>query len=82
MDLGIFGVTPVAAALLVGFVTGFVEMAKAFFDGDIRKGVIILVAAVAGGVVAPFIDVSIIAGIVSGFAASGAVTLAQHLGKN
>lgn len=81
MDFSILGISATAALLLTGFVTGFVEMAKAFFDGDIRKGVIIIVAGVAGGAVAPLVGLSIVTGVVGGFAASGAVTLAQNLGK-
>ena len=81
MDLSALGISGTAALLLTGFVMGFVEMVKAFYDNEIRKGLIIVVAGVAGGAVAPFIGLSIITGIVGGFAASGMVTLAQNLGK-
>lgn len=81
MDLSVLGIDGVAALLLVGFVMGFVELAKALFDKEWRKAIVIAVAGVAGGVVAPFIGVSIITGIVGGLAASGVITLAQNLGK-
>lgn len=82
MDLTVLGIDGVTAVLLVGFVMGFVELAKALFDREWRKSIIIGVAAVAGGVVAPFIGLSIVTGIVGGLAASGVITLAQNLGKN
>lgn len=81
MDLSILGIDGVTALLLVGFVMGFVELAKALYDKEWRKAIIIGVAGIAGGVVAPFIGLSIITGIVGGLAASGAITFAQNLGK-
>lgn len=81
MDLSILGIDPVVAMLLTGFVIGFVECAKALFDREWRKAVVIAVAGLAGGVVAPFIGLSIVTGIVAGFAASGAVTLVQNISR-
>lgn len=81
MDLSMLGIDGVSALLLVGFVMGFVELAKAIFDKEWRKAIVIAVAGVAGGVVAPFIGLQIITGIVGGLAASGAITFAQNLGK-
>lgn len=81
MDLSALGISGTAALLLTGFVMGFVEMVKAFYDGEIRKGVIIAVAGVSGGAIAPFIGLSIITGVVGGLAASGVLTLAQNMGK-
>lgn len=80
MDLSILGIEPVTALLLTGFVIGFVELAKALYDKEWRKAIIIAVAGVAGGIIAPFIGLSIVIGIVAGFAASGAVTLVQNIG--
>ncbi len=80
MDLSILGIEPMTALLLVGFVMGFVELAKAIYDQEWRKAIVIGVAGVAGGVVAPFIGLGIITGIVGGLAASGAITLAQNIG--
>ena len=80
MDLSILGIEPVTALLLTSFVIGFVELAKALYDKEWRKAIVIAVAGVAGGLIALFIGVSIVIGIVAGFAASGAVTLAQNIG--
>lgn len=82
MDLSLLGITGTAAVLLTGFVMGFVEMIKACFDADWRKAVIILVAGIAGGAVAPFVGISIVVGVIGGFAASGMVTFAQNIGKS
>lgn len=80
MDLSILGIEPVTALLLTGFVIGFVELAKALYDKEWRKAIVIGVAGVAGGIIALFIGLSIVIGIVAGFAASGAVTLVQNIG--
>ncbi len=80
MDLSILGIEPVTALLLTSFVIGFVELAKALYDKEWRKAIVIAVAGVAGGIIALFIGLSIVIGIVAGFAASGAVTLAQNIG--
>lgn len=80
MDLSILGIEPVAALLLTGFVIGFVELAKVLYDKKWRKAITIGVAGLAGGIIAPFISLDIVIGIVAGFAASGAVTLAKKIG--
>lgn len=82
MDLSVLDINPVAAILLTGFVIGFVEFAKALYDKEWRKAIVIAVAGIAGGVVAPFIGLPIVTGIVGGLAASGAVTLVQNVGLN
>lgn len=82
MDLSVLGIDPVTAILLVGFVMGFVELAKALVDKEWRKAVVVAVAGIAGGVVAPFIGLSIITGIVGGLASSGAIVLVQNVGKD
>lgn len=81
MDLSMLGIDGVTALLLIGFVMGFVELAKAIYDREWRKAIVIGVAGVAGGVVSPFISLPIVTGIVGGLAASGVITLAQNLGK-
>lgn len=75
MNLADLGITGLTAVILTLFVTGFVEMVKAFYDKDYRTGLTILVAGIAGGVVAPFISLPIVTGICGGFAASGLLTL-------
>lgn len=81
MDLTVLGIDGVAALLLTGFVIGFVELAKAIYDREWRTAVIVAVAAIAGGIVAPFIGLEIVVGIVGGLAASGAITLVQNIGS-
>lgn len=81
MDLSILGIDGITALLLVGFVMGFVELAKALYDREWRKAIVIAIAGAAGAVVAPFIGLPVVTGIVGGLAASGSVTLAQNFGK-
>lgn len=81
MDISVLGISGTTALLLTGFVIGFVELAKALYDHEWRTAIIIAVAAIAGGVVAPFIGLEIITGIVGGLAASGAITLVQNIGS-
>lgn len=69
-------------ALVVGLVTGVVELVKRAFDRDYRAVAIIAAAAVTGGVCGYFgvegIDVA--TGLVVGFATSGLVTIATRVG--
>lgn len=80
MDLSILGIEPVTAILLTGFVIGFVELAKALYDREWRRAIVVGVAGVAGAIAAPLLGISIIVGIVAGLAASGAITLVQNIG--
>ena len=78
----IFDFDPVTAAILIGCVSGIVELVKRAFDKDWRATAIIIGAGVAGGLTALLLSVNPIAGIVVGFAASGYVTIAQNIGWN
>lgn len=80
MDLSILGLGGVEALLLPGCVIGAVELVKALFAKNWQTAVIIAVAAVIGGAVSPLLEIDLILGVVSGLAASGAVTFAQNLG--
>lgn len=80
MDLSILGIEPITALLLTGFVIGFVELAKALYDREWRKAIVIAVAGVAGAIAAPLLGIGIIVGMVAGFAGSGAITLVQNIG--
>lgn len=77
------GITGIQAILLVGAITGFVELAKAVFDKNWRTAIIIFGAGLIGGLITLFPDItfSFLTGIVGGLAASGAVTLTQNVGK-
>lgn len=78
MDLSTLGIDGITALLLVGFVMGFVELAKALVDREWRRAIIIAVAGVAGAAVSFLIGIPVVTGIVGGLAASGAITLAQN----
>ena len=82
MDL--LGISGVTAILLIGAVTGFVELVKALFDKNWRTAVIIFGAGLVGGLVTlfPEINITMLTGIVGGLAASGAITISQNLGKS
>ena len=77
------GITGVAAILLVGAVTGAVELIKRIFDKDWRAVATIIGAGVAGGLVSlfPEMSFSFLTGVVGGLAASGFITLGQNVGK-
>lgn len=78
------GITGVQALLLVGAITGFVELVKALFDKNWKTAVIIFGAGLVGGLLTLFPDItfSFLTGIIGGLAASGAVTISQNVGKS
>lgn len=78
------GITGVQAILLVGAITGFVELVKALFDKNWRTAIIIFGAGLVGGLLTLFPDItfSFLTGIVGGLAASGFITLGQNIGKD
>lgn len=77
------GITGVAAILLVGAVTGAVELIKRIFDKDWRAVVTIVGAGLVGGLVSlfPEMSFSFLVGVVGGLAAAGFITLGQNVGK-
>ena len=75
-------IDPAIAILLIGFVSGVVELIKRAFDKDFRACVIIFGAGVAGLVAGLLLEVNIIEASVAGFATSGYITIAQNIGKN
>lgn len=77
------GITGVTAILLVGAVTGVVELIKRIFDRDWRAVATIIGAGLVGGLVSLFPEMSFgfLTGIVGGLAASGFITLGQNVGK-
>lgn len=72
----------VTTFIMLGMVAGVVEMVKRAFAKDWRAVAIIFGAGVTGGLVAIPLGVSVLAGVVVGFAASGLVTIAQNIGWN
>ena len=73
---------PTTAFLLLGAVSGVVEMIKRLVKGDWRVAIVIAGAAAAGALAALALSINIMIGVVVGFAASGYVTIAQNIGKN
>lgn len=70
------------STFIVGAVVGFTQLVKSLFDRDYRTCVIIVGAAVIGGLAGFFgIDgVTVPTGIVLGLTAAGVVTIAQAAG--
>ncbi len=82
MDLSSLGLDTMSAVLLTLFVMGIVECAKAAYNREWYQFTVILASGVAGLIAGLFLGVGIFTGICAGFAASGAITLAQNIGKN
>ena len=78
-----FGITGVQALLLVGAVTGFVELVKKLFDKDWKSAIIIFGAGLIGGLISlfPEMDFTFLTGVIGGLTASGVVTISQNIGK-
>lgn len=78
----IFNLDPVAAAILLGCVSGSVELIKRAFEKDWKAVAIILGAAATGALTALAIAINPLIGAVVGLSASGFITIAQNIGKN
>lgn len=78
------GITGISALLLIGAVTGFVELVKNIFDKNWRAVVTIFGAGLVGGLLSlfPEMEFSFLVGIVGGLAASGVITIGQNIGKS
>ena len=78
-----FGITGVQALLLIGAVTGFVELVKKLFDKDWKAAIIIFGAGIIGGLISlfPEMDFTFLTGIIGGLTASGVVTISQNIAK-
>jgi hypothetical protein len=70
--------------LLIGAITGVVELIKRAVNFEWRACLVILSAAATGYLLAPHVgaDITNLQGMVLGFGASGFVTFAQNIGKN
>lgn len=85
----VFDLDPVVAFIMLGMVTGVVELVKRLFDAiknkdaeALRAVFIIVGAGAAGALTALLLAVNPLIGAVVGFAASGYVTIAQNIGDN
>ena len=81
MDM--LGITGVQALLLIGGVTGFVELVKKLFDKDWKAAIIIFGAGLIGGLISlfPEIDFTFLTGVIGGLTASGVVTVSQNIAR-
>lgn len=77
-----FDLGPVEAAILLGFVSGFIELVKRLFEKDWKAVIIIAGAGVVGALVGLAIAINPLIGAVVGLAASGYITIAQNIGKD
>lgn len=75
-------IDPTIAILLIGFVSGIVELVKRLFDKDWRASAIIIGAGMAGLVGGFLLDINLIMAVVAGFATSGYITIAQNINNN
>lgn len=67
---------------IIGSVAGVVELVKRLFAKDWKACIIILGAALTGGLASLALpEISLITGVVYGLAASGYVTIAQNASK-
>ena len=78
----VFDLSPIAAAILLGMVAGFVELVKRLFEKDWKAVIIIAGAGVVGALVGLAIAINPLIGAVVGLAASGYITIAQNIGKD
>ena len=78
----IFNLDPVAAAILLGCVSGSVELIKRLFEKDWKAVAIIAGAGITGLLVGLAISINPLIGAVVGLAASGYITIAQNIGHD
>lgn len=77
----ILGLSTLATVVLTGLVAGGTELVKRVFDKDWRVVATIIVAALIGGTGGLVFGANFLVGMVFGLAASGYITIAQHVGK-
>ena len=77
----ILGLSTLATVVLTGLVAGGTELVKRVFDKDWRVVVTIIVASLIGGAGGLVFGANFVVGMVFGLAASGYITIAQHVGK-
>lgn len=77
-----FNIDPIVAAILLGMVSGVVELIKRLFEKDWKAVAIILGAGITGALVGLLVAINPLMGAVIGFAASGYITIAQNIGHD
>lgn len=80
--MDVFNLDPIAAAILIGFVSGAVELIKRIFKKDWKAVAIILGAGVTGALVGLALAINPLIGAVVGLSASGFITIAQNIGDH
>lgn len=80
--MDVFNLDPIAAAILIGFVSGAVECIKRIFKKDWKAVAIILGAGITGALVGLAISINPLIGAVVGLSASGFITIAQNIGDH
>ena len=80
--MDVFGLDPIATAILLGLVAGVVELIKRAFDQDWKSVAIIAGSGLTGCLVGLAIAINPLIGAVVGLAASGFITIAQNIGKH
>lgn len=68
-------------ASLTAAVIGAVELVNRLFDRDFRSASKIVVAGLVGALLAPFVGVAWLAGLVLGLGAAGVITTATRIGS-
>ena len=77
-----FNIDPIVAAILLGMVSGVVELIKRLFEKDWKAVAIIIGAGITGALVGLLVAINPLIGAVIGFAASGYITIAQNIGHD
>ena len=78
----IFDLDAVTVAILLGMVTGVVELIKRAFEKDWKAVAIIIGAGATGALVGLAIAINPLIGAVVGLSASGFITIAQNIGHD
>ena len=76
----ILGIDAMTAVIITGMVMGAAELIKRLFQKDWQAAAIIAVSALIGGIAGAIMGLLPLQGIAFGLAASGYITLVQHVG--
>jgi len=76
----ILGIDAMTAVVITGMVMGAAELIKRLFKKDWQAAAIITASALIGGVTGAILGLMPLQGIAFGLAASGYITLVQHIG--
>lgn len=74
-------IDPQSALILLGMVAGVVELIKRIFHKDWEASITIACSGVVGALSSIVLGINPLLGAVAGLAASGYITIAQHINK-